>query len=146
MGTGTRRGLVLVAAVAALVLGVEGSAQASTGNQVPRGYASADYGACGYTLLLTWDGHGNDFAAAMITSNVNTGTIQCAGVLERSTNGGATWSQVSSVHVEDFGESVTTYNYWDGAGYLARVHGWARYLSPDTGTWQYTPDVYTATW
>ena len=37
-----------------------------------------------------------------------------------------------------------TYNCWDGAGYLARVHGWARYLNPDTGNWQYTPDIYTA--
>lgn len=46
------------------------------------------------------------------------------GWLERSTNGGNTWSNVSSVHAFNNGSvysAVNTYAYYDGPGYLARA-------------------------
>ena len=52
----------------------------------------------------------------------NSGT--CGGVLERSTDGGQSWTEVSSYHVITSG-SVTTYSYADDAGELARVCGYA---------------------
>jgi hypothetical protein len=50
----------------------------------------------------------------------NTGA-SCYVWLERSTNGGKSWHRVSAEHRIDPGQHVTTYWYWDGAGYLARV-------------------------
>jgi hypothetical protein len=47
-----------------------------------------------------------------------------AGWLERSTNGGATWSVVSGVHYLNSGNTYTealTDAYYDGPGYLARA-------------------------
>jgi hypothetical protein len=41
--------------------------------------------------------------------------------LERSTNGGKSWYTISAVHQINPGQQVTTYWYWDGAGYLARA-------------------------
>lgn len=111
--------LVIPMMVSALVLTATGDANASTGNGVV--VSSVTGGACHLELLATWDGHGNDYAAARITSTNNGFT--CGGVLQRSTDGGQTWSDASSWHYVDSGQSVTTYNYWDGAGYLARVYG-----------------------
>jgi hypothetical protein len=50
----------------------------------------------------------------------NTGP-SCYVWLERSTNGGKSWHTISAEHYIDPGQRVTTYWYWDGAGYLARV-------------------------
>jgi hypothetical protein len=41
--------------------------------------------------------------------------------MERSTDGGQTWSVVSSVHAMSSNGSVSTYAYYDGPGYLARA-------------------------
>ena len=41
--------------------------------------------------------------------------------MERSTDGGQTWSTVSGVHAMSSSGSVTTYAYYDGPGYLARA-------------------------
>ena len=40
--------------------------------------------------------------------------------MERSTNGGQTWSTVSGVHAMSGHDYVVTYAYYDGPGYLAR--------------------------
>lgn len=52
----------------------------------------------------------------------NSGT--CAGVLERSPDGGRSWSDVSSNHVITSG-SVTTYDYSDNSTQLVRMCGYA---------------------
>jgi hypothetical protein len=41
--------------------------------------------------------------------------------LERSTNGGGSWSDLSYTHVGGGGQTVGTDYYYDGPGYLARV-------------------------
>lgn len=41
--------------------------------------------------------------------------------LERSTDGGQTWSTVSGVHAMSSHDWVSTYSYYDGPGYLARA-------------------------
>jgi hypothetical protein len=49
----------------------------------------------------------------------------CTGWLERSTNGGSSWSAVSGSHalasLSDSDTSAVTDNYYDGPGYLARA-------------------------
>lgn len=110
---------ITIPAIGALSLVGTRDANASTGNQVVVSTASS--GACNLQLLASWDGHGNDYAAARITGT--SPYFDCNGVLQRSTDGGRTWTDVSSVHSVIDGQSVTTYNYWDGAGYLCRVYG-----------------------
>lgn len=66
-------------------------------------------------------------ASAQIDDNSGT----CGGVLERSTDGGHTWTEVSSFHVITSG-SVTTYSYADNASELARVCGYAWNGTEDT--------------
>jgi hypothetical protein len=41
--------------------------------------------------------------------------------IERSTDGGQSWSTVSSVHAMGSDDFVSTYAYYDGPGYLARA-------------------------
>jgi hypothetical protein len=41
--------------------------------------------------------------------------------MERSTDGGQTWSTVSGVHAMGSNDFVSTYAYYDGPGYLARA-------------------------
>jgi hypothetical protein len=127
---------VTIAAVGVLALGGTGVANASTGNQVV--VSSSASGACNLQLLATWDGHGNDYAAARISSPAGD-PFGCSAVLQRSTDGGRTWTNVSSWHDVSNGQSVTTYNYWDGAGYLCRVYGYSFQDFPTqtlwTGSW-----------
>jgi peptidoglycan hydrolase-like protein with peptidoglycan-binding domain len=59
-------------------------------------------------------------ASAQIIDNSGT----CGGVLERSTDGGRTWTEVSTYHVITSG-TLTTYSYTDNSGELARACGYA---------------------
>ena len=113
------RAACLIGAVGTAVVLVALPAQASTGTQVPVGSASGE--GCTFTLLGTWNTP-NYWTAARITAA--SGIFgECEGWLERSTNGGASYSIVSSIHTEQAGQSVTTYNYWDGNGDLSRACG-----------------------
>jgi hypothetical protein len=119
-----RRMLIITAPIAAasvMVLGTSVAANASTGNQVVVASATSPWGSCTLQLLGTWDGYGDDYAAARIIDNSS--WWECDGVLQRSTDGGQTWTDVSGYHQLGPGQSVTTYNYWDGDGYLCRVWG-----------------------
>jgi hypothetical protein len=114
---------VVAVAAAVAVFASQAPVLASTGTLVAKG--SWDWGPCHVKLLASWDGHGNDYAAAYIADDGSWGYNNgCVGWLERSTDGGNTWSRVSGEHDLYGGESVTTYNYWDGAGYLARGAGY----------------------
>ncbi len=121
-----------ITTVAVLGLGDAGIANASTGNQVV--VSSFSSGACNLQLLGTWDGHGNDYAAARISSSAGD-PFDCSAVLQRSTDGGQTWTDVSGWHDVSNGQSVTTYNYWDGAGYLCRVYGYSHQDFPVQTVW-----------
>lgn len=129
-----RRILAITAPIAAasmMLVGTSGAANASTGNQVVVG-SNAD-GYCTLLLLGTWDGYGDDYAAAEIIDN--NPWFSCSGVLQRSSDGGQTWTDVSDWHYLSPGQSVTTYNYWDGDGYLCRVYGYDGANFPEFPMW-----------
>lgn len=146
-----RRRAVIGAAIAGLVLagstaGASG-AHASTGNQVVVSSIPNMRG-CSIQLLATWDGNGNDYAAARGTyvfpANFNPAddVVGCEFALFRIHNGVST--QVSGTH-DINGGSVTTYNYWDGAGYLCYVA--ARQIYGDSsGFTGYGPWMFTGEW
>lgn len=144
--------LAIGAGTAALVAMTGTAASASTGTNVVQGTAwpiVAGAGHCEIQLLGTWNTP-DYYAAARITdNNVNTGAVidNCYGWLERSTDGGKSWDVVSGVHDESGGQSVTTYNYWDGDGDLARACGWQYYYYPSAGIGPYDSDtVCTGSW
>jgi len=123
------------------------NADASTGNQVVVRTIPNMRG-CSIQLLGTWDGNGNDYAAARATSvtppnfNLSEDVTGCEFELRRVHNG--TDTQVSATH-DVYSGTQTTYNYWDGAGYLCYVA--ARQIYGDTqGFAGYGPWMSTGTW
>ncbi|TDT98295.1 hypothetical protein EDD99_6522 [Streptomyces sp. 846.5] len=114
-----------LAAAGALALGVQADAQASTGTDQVRG-DTWSYN-CEFQLLATWDGLGDDYAAAKIINwGYDAPGEDCQGWLQRYHNG--SWTTVSGIHdvvntASGGTYSQQTYNYWDGSGYLARACG-----------------------
>ena len=142
---------MVAAAITAATIGLSASpASASTGTNVVEGstilpvsatlsdgVTVADQSLCTVYLLATWNTPNYYAAAKVVNSATSTYTangwhVQCYGWLERSTDGGASWDVVSGIHDETNGQSVQTYNYWDGTGDLARVCGY-QYLYFNNG-------------
>lgn len=149
--------LVLAAAAIATAasIGLSASpADASTGTNVVQGqidppvsvlltdgYTVSDQSLCRVYLLSTWDTPNYYAAVKVVNAATSTYTadgwdVGCFGWLERSTNGGASWDVISGIHDESNGQSVQTYNYWDGTGYLARACGY-QYLYYNNGFGDY---------
>jgi hypothetical protein len=142
---------LVAAAITAATIGLSASpASASTGTNVVEGTTRppvsvtlsdgvtvADQTLCTVYLVSTWNTP-NYYAAAKVVNSATSAytasgwTVGCFGWLERSTNGGASWDVISGVHDEANGQSVQTYNYWDGSGYLARACGY-QYLYFNNG-------------
>jgi hypothetical protein len=116
------RALFAFVSVAAILLGAQATALAdthggtSTFQEVQQ---NTDYGYCRAEVYV----YPNSYAQGLFY-NDHAGW-DCTMWLERSTNGGATWFVVSGYHtLRDLSTSAdldSTYEYWDGAGYLARA-------------------------
>jgi hypothetical protein len=107
-------------ASAVLVIGGASVARAQTNQDYPGDFnvvtqTTAD-GECNASV----NGVTGDFVEAII-NNVNSG-FTCMGWLERSTDGGGSWSTISGYHtVLNNGDSQVTDLYYDGPGYEARA-------------------------
>lgn len=117
------RMLAVGAAAAGLFTATGGSAQAQDG------YSDGDYQAstkaefvnCGGEVQLgTSLSNGSLYARGGFTLNLSSRGRECWGWLERSTDGGHTWTTISGGH-HGAGVFAQTYYYYDGVGYLARV-------------------------
>jgi len=119
MRTTIRKSLTTMATALALSAGGaaidSGTAQASA-NAIST-MASVRTSHCAGYLRGSY-GDGQDYAQATFT--VLNGAYNCLGWLERSTNGGHSWSVVSAIHWMAEGDTPYTTWYWDGPGYLAR--------------------------
>lgn len=60
---------------------------------------------------------GDIYARALFGNDVSSRGLECQGWLERTTDGGSTWTTVSDIHL---GAGGTDY-YYDAGGYEARV-------------------------
>jgi hypothetical protein len=145
-----RRVSVLTVAIAGLILtspAFATVANASTGNQVVVSSIPNMRG-CSIQLLATWDGRGNDYAAARGTyvfpPNFNPAedVVGCEFALFRTHNGSTT--QVSGTH-DVYSGTQTTYNYWDGAGYLCSV-GARQIYGDNDGVSGFGPWEFTGNW
>ncbi|NUS13289.1 MAG: hypothetical protein HOY69_18115 [Streptomyces sp.] len=124
------RALGTAAAAAGLAIGLSGTAQAETG------YTNGQYvtsqhqvfaGCVGDLQYGTSNATNAIYARGMFILNTSTRTdadgnyLMCQGWLQRSTDGGRTWTDISDVHVGYGGVHAGTSYYYDGPGYLARV-------------------------
>lgn len=124
------RAVATAAAAAGLVIGLTGSAQAQDG-YTNGSYVSSQHqsfaGCVGDLQTGTSTSNGSLYARGMFILNTSTrkdangNSLACQGWLQRSTNGGQTWSDLSYRHVGYGGVHAGTDYYYDGAGYLARV-------------------------
>jgi hypothetical protein len=118
------RALGIGVASAGLAIGVTSSAQAETGF-TNGAYISSTYvsfvGCSGQVQAGYSTSTGDTYARGWFTLNTSTRGLACQGWLERSTNGGSSWSDLSYTHVGAGGQTVGTDYYYDGPGYLARV-------------------------
>jgi hypothetical protein len=102
-----------------------GGAAHATGTYGIHFYA-ASVGTCEADLWFNRQAGGNNTAQGVVSTQDNTdGDVQCIGALERSSNGGTTWNQISATHSvwgnTEYPVTSETYWYADGAKYLART-------------------------
>ena len=116
--SGKWRALGVVAAAAGLWMGTSGSAMADVSH-----YVNVD-GCTGYLVVEpNFNGTGHDGASATfenVTFNYGHEGWTCSFVLQRSTDNGATWSNLSAFHDGLPGDNQTG-EYYDGPGYMARL-------------------------
>lgn len=115
-------GCAALASATTVALGTTASAAVST----PVEYVSQPTatGLCNAVLFTTNTVKADDPFVFGVFQNQDSG-FSCDGWLMRSTDNGASWQQLSGVHSlnsnPDQTESATTYNYYDGPGYLAKA-------------------------
>ena len=118
---------VLAAASASLLVG-GGAAHAAgaTGEFLYTASTGPGTSGCQADLEFFRYPGGKNFADGIIsTENDTPQWVQCIGALERSSNGGRSWTQVSATHSvwgnEEYPVTSGTDFYADGAAYLART-------------------------
>jgi hypothetical protein len=112
------RVLASSAAVAGLALGMTGTAQAQDGftNGAYMASTSVSFVGCsGEVQAGTSNSNGEVYARGWFTLNTSTRGLTCKGWLQRSTNGGSSWTTVSDIH-EGFGGAVVGTDYYYDQG------------------------------
>jgi hypothetical protein len=109
-------------ATAALVIGGASVARAQTNEDYPGNNWVYQYTASGFCNAEVYDSEEvyGDYVQASVSNNDSGYT--CMGWLERSTDGGGSWSVISGYHtVANNGNTQATDPYYDGPGYEARA-------------------------
>jgi hypothetical protein len=116
------RAAATVIVAAGFTAGLTGSAQAQTGYTDGSIRAAVEFKYCqGYLQFGTSNTNGSTYARGVFYLPYSSRSLPCVGWVQRSTDGGSTWSDISDRHTTSGGSDVTTYYYYDGADYLARV-------------------------
>src|SRR5690349_14095964 len=96
------RALGITAAAAGLAVGLAGTAQAEDG-YINGEYVASQHrefaGCIGDLQLGTSTANGHLYARGMFILNTSTRGLACHGYLQRSTDGGSTWTDISYDHI-----------------------------------------------
>jgi hypothetical protein len=138
-------GAAMLAAAATTTIASTGAAQAADASGTYLYWNSSP--GCVAQLDFYRVPSGNNLAEAEISSfNLPDGYDACVGALYRSNDGGSTWYRISGVHTiwgSGPNQTSTTYQYSDGANYLAKACVRTYYGHSDTwSAWACTSAHY----